>query len=275
MEVVRPSGQRFIRWHRDNDTLLRSAERFSTEGANVYFSFSTYREEDTRSLQNLDLVGAFALDIDVRESGGQYDSFEKAAPALGAAIKASGLPYPFINHSGGGIHVFWPVVGGVALSKWRPIQRALLKRLSDNGLKVDVGPSMNAVGLFRVPGTLNHKRGADVLVLHEGTAVDAEEIATLLGVEETEESATPALRLPPGFRLIDSLKKLRGTHVFSEKTLEPILSQCAQMRAAPAGQEPFWRAGLAIVRLVRDAKLKAHVWSALCPEIYSAEAVDA
>lgn len=274
LEIVQPSGVRFVRWYEDNKNLLSAARHYSDSGANVYFSFSTFVEKDTRSLKNLADVRALGLDIDVREQGGQYNDFPTAAKALGAAIKAAKLPHPFINHSGGGLHVFWPLLEALPLQRWRPLQRALLLRLSEMGLKVDVGPSVNAVGLFRVPGTLNHKRRADVRVLHEGEPVLAEQLAEILGFDETATPAPASINLPKGFKVIDAMRAIDWSHLYAEKELAPILQGCAQMRAAPSGQEPFWRAGLAIVRLVRDGATKAHEWSASCPEKYNADAVD-
>ena len=97
------------------------------------------------------------LDIDVKK--GAYDDTAACAKALGAFIKASGMPRPTlaVETGGGGVHVHWVLDRALKVAEWLPLATALKNATKQHGLITDEGVTADAARILRVPDTVNWK----------------------------------------------------------------------------------------------------------------------
>jgi len=159
------SGGKFRHiWFTDVAALATQAAHVSQ--GDVYFAIAAFGEQRRRRA-SVRSLRCFAFDIDVGKEGG-YQTKKEALAALLALVESKALPHPsFVVDSGGGFHVYWRLDRDVTVDEWLPRARYLKARLKelDPKLAIDTARVADAAGVLRVPGTLNHKRGAVVQVL--------------------------------------------------------------------------------------------------------------
>ena len=97
------------------------------------------------------------LDIDVKK--GAYVDTAACAKALGAFIRASGMPRPTlaVETGGGGVHVHWVLDRALKVAEWLPLANALKNATKQHGLITDEGVTADAARILRVPDTINWK----------------------------------------------------------------------------------------------------------------------
>lgn len=110
------------------------------------------------------LIKSLWLDLDVKGPSDGHDtkkgyaSIEDALKALADFRAQSGMPKPnaYIA-SGGGVHVYWIMEQSLTREQWQPIANGLKTAAINFGLKCDIGCTIDAARVLRVPGTFNYK----------------------------------------------------------------------------------------------------------------------
>lgn len=273
IEAVTPAGKRVGEWFTDSDAAQRYAQDMDTRGCNVYWALGTFAHRTTRRISNLSKVFAVAFDIDVRAGNkSKHEDIKVALTALQSFITEHSIPYPTVVASGGGLHVYWTLTEGVEEAKYRRLARAMATAAHESGVMLDVGPSVNPVGLLRVPGTTNHKYPKPV---KSGAVRPSTDYATLLALVSRWDKGEVEVMgriswvggTPP--RVIVPVEEYSG--LTEAGRLSPIMDSCAQVRLAPFGSEPVWRAGIQVVRLTEGGRDAVHEWSAQDTARYSEE----
>lgn len=143
------------------EAVARAARSASERGAESYFALAGFRDPAAgRKAENATSLRAFWLDIDTREShaAAPYADRGEARKALGEFRRAAGLPAPWIVDSGGGLHVYWPLVDAIGPAEWREGAAALRRATDVLGLRADHSRTGDPASILRPPGTLNRKR---------------------------------------------------------------------------------------------------------------------
>ena len=126
------------------------SEQKSTANGYTYY-------KGVRSKEGAFELKSLFLDIDVKK--GAYDDTAACAKALGAFIRASGMPRPTlaVETGGGGVHVHWVLDRALKVADWLLLANALKNATKQHGLITDEGVTADAARILRVPGTVNWK----------------------------------------------------------------------------------------------------------------------
>jgi hypothetical protein len=93
------------------EELAETAEHYDSEGWDIYFAMSNFKEEGTRRGEDAKHIKSFFLDLDCGEDkvakGEGFATQGEALRRLQEFIVALELPKPLIVNSGRGIHVYW------------------------------------------------------------------------------------------------------------------------------------------------------------------------
>jgi hypothetical protein len=156
----------------------------------IYFCTSTqgYAEPKTtdrgfqwfkavKLAENAVKLKSLFIDIDLvdgkEDKSKGYDDMPQLIAALGAFLKASGLPRPTIMVStGGGMHIYWCLLEALTVKDWLPLAYALAEATRRHGLKCDTQCTIDAARVLRVPGTTNYKYDPPRKVKLAGTPLD-------------------------------------------------------------------------------------------------------
>lgn len=214
----------------------------------AYYALASFSDADAgRKQSNALALRAFFADIDCG-SEKPYQDQAAAAVALKSFLDATGLPMPTIVNSGGGLHVYWVMDRDVLVAEWVPIARALKTLCSKNGLRIDPSVTADCARVLRVPGTHNHKGGANraVQILRQGKPVSVEAFSGMMqglieidfspGVDEATAALTETSYPDAEFARIVR-RSLKGSGCAQ-------ISHIVQDKATL--EEPLWRAGLSI-----------------------------
>lgn len=154
--------------HEDNVTL--ESHGLSRTGNNVYFAAASFKSPPTGdgatgSGARADVFvahrRAFILDIDARpDNPACYATVEEMTAELVRAIKSSDLHTPsYVVHTGRGLHVYW-LGEDYDLNRFSHINEAFCGKLVsclDPRMVQDLGTTKRASGVYRLPGSLNHR----------------------------------------------------------------------------------------------------------------------
>jgi Domain of unknown function (DUF927) len=142
--------------HTDNAALAEGAERCDRKGLNVYYGCATYKTGDSRKQENVEAVKSLWADLDCGE-GKPYPRKKDAADDLKRAVAAIGLPTPWVDDSGGGLHLYLPFVAQISPEAWDGMAARFAACLDHVGLKHDTSCTTDKSRILRVPGTHNFK----------------------------------------------------------------------------------------------------------------------
>lgn len=141
-----------------------------------------------RKHENMAWAKCFFADLDV----GEDTKTTKKFPTQGGAVRAlkdfldaTDLPWPTINSSGRGVHIFWPLTEKLPTTEWKPYATKLKHLMRHHGLWADPTRVDDESSVLRVADTFHLKDPANpVLVQTEYTAVPACRGAFLALVDE-------------------------------------------------------------------------------------------
>ena len=118
------NGVRQTYFH-STDELAEAAEYHDSEGWDMYFAMSNFKEEGTRKGDDAKQIKSFFLDLDVGEDKvAKNEGFATQGEALRRLqefIVALKLPKPLVVNSGRGIHVYWVLSESVAVEQWKVV----------------------------------------------------------------------------------------------------------------------------------------------------------
>lgn len=279
LEIVESSGKRWRRWFRDPAELDTLVAQQSVANRNLYWRIAQYKTQDNCKTENVASVGMVAFDVDIRDYGAHYRNINDLLRDLDTFVRQFNLPDPAVVHSGGGLHIYWPLAVPMGVAGWKLLARGMIAAANSVGFQVDVGPSSNPTGLLRVIGTTNAKYGRAVRLLNKTDIAPTQPLALAQKIARfipSAQSNTDSARhlFPPDI-LRGPARGLNYGYVEPERSMEVMLSECAQMRQAPSGSEPLWRAGLSVIRVFPNWREQAEKWSARAGDRFDQAAFDA
>ena len=235
-----------------------------SDGSDLYFGCAAYKDDTSRTKDNVSVVKAFWLDLDAGR-GKPYKSYTDAVAALGQFCADIGLPKPTAVTSGNGVHAYWILDEAITRAEWEPVAEHFKLITEAKNLHADPSRTADIASILRIPGTFNYKNPQDpklVVTLFEAVPMSFaafKEILTGTGIE-----AKP-LKLKVKRELDDVTKSLMQNNQASfktivEKTLEG--KGCGQinyiLQNRSTLEEPMWRAGLSLGQCCNDRTTAIH-----------------
>jgi hypothetical protein len=196
------SGMKHIPFS-DFESLKAHIERIADGTFAVYHACASFERESYigedgetkyREQQNALYARSFWLDIECTPEkaadGKGYESLEAGLAALGKFCEETGLSWPTIVNSGGGIHAYWPLCQDVPKAAWVPIAEKFKKltQIAPAKLIADASRTADIASLLRPPGTWNRKYDPPrrVELLEMGTPLEVEEFHDIVDRAITE-----------------------------------------------------------------------------------------
>lgn len=287
------------------EEIMPTVEKWAAAGLDTYFAQGTFASTKDRTKANMHASQVLAVDIDcnhpkdlpnaVDEETGEayikakaYPSAKAAAIALRDFCDKSGLSElgdPWLVHSGGGIHAYWPLDQVLFKDEWEPLARRFKELCFKLGLAIDPAITSDASRVLRVPDTINTgiKNGKPVReptrtrLIAEGdrfAVSDIDAVLTANGLDKDFVKPAPttsALALPGSRPTSVTPSSLSAALTQNSVTLfKKILLKtkhgtgCAQLQhyvenAEEDGMEPLWRGMLSWAKVCQDGQ-KAVVW---------------
>lgn len=252
----------------------------ANRGHNVYYGVASYGEPGSRKQGNVVAVRSFWLDIDCGQ-GKPYATAKDGARAALEFAERVGLSRPFIVASGGGVHVYWPMVEDVDPAIWLPTAQLLKAACKAEGLQADPSRTSDHASVLRPPGT--HHRKAEpksVRVVVEGhlSDLDAFQAALLPYAGSVDLPTDDALGAAPAhLQGLAANDDLTGGIEFRPSSSERIAEKCGVLGLVRDTRgnvdQPTWYYSLGVMAFTTDGHEMAHAWSSGHPD-YSAGETD-
>lgn len=278
----------------DVGALMDTVRVWNGQRKDSYMAMAGFENGSSRLSTNARYMRSLFLDIDcshpkdIEPTSKAYPSSKHAVVALQQFLDDTGLGAlgtPWVNSSGGGIHVFFPFTRDLTIAEWHPMAENLKRLCLQDGLKIDMGVTADASRVLRVPGTTNWGMKGGKQVRHEtpcsnklvGTLFDYDAMSDLLASKLNGHAyIAPALGLPGVRPDVGPLKAAILTTGNSVTSFRKIVDQtakgsgCAQVQwyfahATEDGMEPMWRAMLSLAKCCEDADKAARVISKAHP----------
>lgn len=239
---------------------LEHVEGLIDGGFDLYYGCGTYGDKNNRTEANVLLLRSFRLDIDIKD--GKYESEEQALERIDEFVAKAGLPDPMLVRSGGGFHVYWPMVEELEPGPWRKTAEGLKRLCAEMGLPTDAGITADVARVLRVPGTINQKyspvRIVEVIRTAPATPHEAFREAIANHVPMVDFDAIPAQARADG---ATQLGLDPNVETYFRKILvrgkDDPQKGCRQLihavQNAAALTEPQWRAALSVAWRCKDA----------------------
>lgn len=274
-------------------------DKWSKQHYDSYFALGTFKNNKSREAVNVEMLKCIAIDIDCNHKQDLPDKDgiikQKAYPSAKQGFEAlmrfseevglSALGNPWLVHSGGGVHAYWPLEEAVPVSEWKPVAEQFKRLCFEKKLGIDATVTGDAARIMRIPGTTNTGiknraavRGAtQVRFMNDGAVFKLQDIKDvvqrhLVGTAYESKPIPPAnvIELPgkrPTAAPAGTAVKLFENSVTKFQTLVERTQQgtgCGQLayyceHAAEDGMEPLWRGLLSIAQKCEEAD-EAAVW---------------
>ena len=271
--VINPDGNR-QGFFSTVDELAKAAIGLDARKNNTYYAISAFREKGSRKKDNVRATKVVALDVDCGPKK-PFPSWKEGLVAIGEFVAAASLPKPMIVHSGGGLHVYWVLTEELPPEQWTPLAEAMKAAAVRHGMLADNGLTANSSLVLRPVGTTNPKNGNKVKLLLDAEPVDADELASLLGVDSSVViTGTPT-------RTLATSKLAQALAVTSD--IPPavgvvVATKCQQIHWAVNHQadvpEPMWYGLLGIAAYCTDPEGVAIAWSENDPRFDASRTID-
>ena len=280
------------------EELMPTVEKWAKAGYDTYFALGTFGTDKDRTKDNMHASQVLAVDLDCNhpkdipnEEGvikpKAYPSAKAAAQALQKFCEDTGLAGlgdPWLVHSGGGIHAYWPLDEMLFKEDWYPLAKRFKELCIKHGLAIDTAVTGDASRVLRVPDSTNTgvkngkavREATRVRSMAEGTKFAVADIEAILtaegfGPDFVKKPASTTLALP-GHRPtgVSAPSTLTALTQNSVTLFKKILvktkngSGCAQLEhyvenASDDGMEPIWRGMLSWAKVCADGE-KAATW---------------
>ena len=280
------------------EEIMPTVEKWAKAGYDTYFAMGTFGTDKDRTKENMHASQVLAVDIDcnhpkdIPDDSGvitpkAYPSAKAAAIALAKFCEDTGLAAlgdPWLVHSGGGIHAYWPLDAVLFKEDWYPLAKRFKELCFKHNLAIDNAITSDASRVLRVPDTTNTgiKNGkakrapTRVRGISDGgrfNIADIDAILTANGIDKdfVKMPAPSSLALPGQRPTSVSPSSVSAALTQNSVTLfKNILVKtkhgtgCGQLRnyvenASDDGMEPIWRGVLSWAKVCNDGE-KAAVW---------------
>lgn len=233
------------------------AKQLSAEGYDAYWAMAEF-DSNSRKADHVKHIKALWIDLDCGE-GKPYPDPSSALEALIAWVRYAGFAPPsHVVGSGHGLHVYWELDQGYPLPAWLPVAQHFKQALALGGVHADPTRTADAASILRVPGTVNYKNKESPVLVEllksTGKTYSLEEIERRL-------PAVGPLRVVKSMR--DDAWAVPDN--YPPGNAEAIAERCQQMKIfrekGGAVSEPYWRAGLSVLKRCENAQIYIHEWS--------------
>jgi hypothetical protein len=291
------------------EEIMPTVEQWAKAGYDTYFALGTFGTDKDRTKDNMHASQVLAVDLDCnhpkdipqpdKETGElvikpkAYPSAKAAAQALHKFCEDTGLAAlgdPWLVHSGGGIHAYWPLDEMLFKEDWYPLAKRFKEMCIKHGLAIDTAVTGDASRVLRVPDSTNTgvkngkavREATRVRSMAEGNKFAVADIEAILtaqgfGPDFVKKAPSPSLALP-GHRPtgVSTPSTLSAIAQNSVTLFKKILvktkngSGCAQLEnyvenASDDGMEPIWRGMLSWAKVCADGEKAAEWLSDLHP----------
>ena len=284
-----PGGKGWINTpHKTLDDAVADINRLTFEHKAAYYAMAGYEKDQVwdpafrndkgeavgkwrhRTQANAQTMRSFFLDLDIDpEDPLKFPSREQALAEYKEFAKKVDLPTPMLVDSGGGWHLYWPLVNEIPAAEWRIVADQFKQICIREGFRADKSLTSDQARVLRALGGYNVRRGAyvrlvrttapilfadfkrrlDDYVLHHGLQLPVSRVPTAATMGGTANAN-------------DLPDNLGATS--DPLNLDQIAFHCAQVgtqvsqRGAFAGEQ-LWRATLGIVKFCepQDLALRA------------------
>lgn len=282
------------------EEIMPTIEKWAKKGYDTYFALGTFGTDKDRTKDNMHASQVLAVDLDcnhpkdIPDENGvikpkAYPSAKAAAAALHKFCEDTGLSSlgdPWLVHSGGGIHAYWPLKDMLYKEDWFPLAKRFKELCFKHGLQIDAAVTGDASRVLRVfdttnTGVKNGKRVREatrVRFISEGARFAVDDIEAVLTAQGFGKDflrprpSSTALALP-GQRptsvspLSATAQAIIGNSVTRFKKILLKTKDgtgCGQLKhyvenAEDDGMEPLWRGLLSWSKVCVDGD-KASVW---------------
>ena len=245
------------------DELLEAATNLDNQGYDVYFALASFKEKNSRKVNNIQHLKSFFLDLDCGPSK-EFTSQGDALHQLIGFCKQASLPKPIVIDSGRGIHAYWPLTEAVPFDDWLPVANKLKQLCADNKFMADPAVTADGARVLRVPKTHNYKPDTPV----EVTCVSNNVTPTNFDVFSVRLGNLP-IPVPPKRKIAGANAVMQAALGNQEYRFKTILEKsmagngCAQIldviKHPDTTSEPVWRGVLSILKASSDgSREKAH-----------------
>jgi hypothetical protein len=288
----RPNGKWKHSWCDTIAQFETLVARFDAAGETVYFAVNSFKAVGTwedgnpcfkRQQTHVVYTRSLFIDLDVRDPHDpkpakrpEYASLTDAFRAIKAFCKALGLPLPWFNCSGVGVHTFWPFTDDVPVEHWQPVAEALKAALVAHKILFDPSRTADAASVLRPPGSTHRKiegHHRPVFQIKDGAVTDFAALAQKLLPWMMAPAAAPrAASGKPG-----PSAALSGGMELPPSSAYKVADRCGVMSMIRDTRgnvdEPTWYAGLSVLTKTEEAPAICHEWSDGHPD-YSPAATD-
>jgi hypothetical protein len=280
------------------DEIAPKIADWSKRGYDTYFALGTFSTGDNRTKDNMCASQVLAVDLDCNHPKDIPDADGNIKPKSYASAKAaahalkqfcddtglSGLGDPWLVHSGGGIHAYWPLDRVLEKDEWYPLARRFKELCNEKGLRIDNAVTGDASRVLRVFDSTNTgvksgkavREKTTVRFIADGDRFKVEDIDALL----TAKGFSGEAKLPMSSSLVlagqrptsvnslsPTAQALAGNSVTRFKTIllrTKSNNGCGQLayyinNASDDGMEPLWRGLLSWTKCCIDGE-KAGLW---------------
>jgi hypothetical protein len=266
----------------NTEDLAERTLAFDNEGKDAYFAVATFAKNTNRTAANSEHIRCLFMDIDAGADK-PYISAKAALAAVAQWCTDTGFPTPYVIHSGGGLHCYWPFEEPVAITRWKPVADQLKNCCLSKGLRIDFSVSADAARVLRVPTTHNRKRVPirSVEIKVEGEIKSFDTYARLLEsyadkkstLAEVKPNFDPILDEAPTFA-VENASYRTDLQEVSQHNFDAIVAMgdegCLQIQhyinnAPKEGMEPLWRGVMSVAKYCIDGEDKAKWLASLHP----------
>ena len=255
-------------------------KNFLSEDRDVYFSLSTIIDPKAlkpRAKKNCYKCKSFWLDVDCGEdkhnSKKGYKTKEVAMTALNKFLEDTNLPTPWINDSGNGLHIYFPIKEAIDIKEWSPLSKALVSLCKAHGFLADPGVTIDAARILRVPNTYNYKNEEKKLVKVLQSINDSYSLESIINVLPQDviddESKVPSDKV--NLSVVDKAVAGNNKFLFSSLAKKSLRGEgCNQIAISCKNQASTsydtWRGILSIAQHCSDRNTAIHKVSSKHPE---------
>jgi Domain of unknown function (DUF927) len=234
-----------------------------------------------RKQENVQAIKSLWADIDCGGPDKQYMTKADALAALNGHIDAGNLlPPSIIVDSGNGYHLYWCMEKGLPEKAWKSHALRLRNHLSEIGLRIDGGCTIDSARVLRCPNTLNCKDPSnpkDVHIVEYSETYEWEPfLASLRALENATgdegEGTLDISQLAPLAAAVAAAEGTGNTALSagvtapSQSEMAVIATKCHQIGEMLSNNgatcdEPLWKAMLLLAGACADGEAMAHTLS--------------
>lgn len=244
-------------------TLVKQVKKNPTNGVfYTPFAFSERYHPEGGNLRKHDgyKTGCRVLWVDIDIGDGKH--YPDMKTGLRELLSLRVRPNIVVD-TGGGLHGYWVLDGGVMLARWAPLAERMKQWLKDSGIKGDLGITPDSGRVLRVPGTYNMKTGTPRRCRVLKDFGDFTRLRALeYSLPEISNLETPS-NVSGLFAADDNLvpEEDRRPSYSSEIVNKCLVLNAIGVNRGAGDDEPLWKDALGAIARTEDASAYAHILS--------------